>query len=77
MYICRISLERVEVSRKRLYEGRRERIKTTPDRGWEIRPITGFLYTFKVIYTSVYCLYFFICLCDSSKALYIIYKHAL
>jgi len=45
----RISVERVVVKRKRLYAGRRERIKTTPDRRWEIRPIgdviQGFKYT--------------------------------
>ena len=49
MHIYRISVERVVVKRKRLYAGRRERIKTTPDRRWEIRPIgdviQGFKYT--------------------------------
>jgi len=39
MHVYRISVERVVVKRKRLYEGRRERIKTTHDRRWEIRPI--------------------------------------
>ena len=55
IYMYRISVDRVVMRRFRLYEGRRERIKTTPDRRWEIRPIgkvihiyTGFLYIYAV-----------------------------
>ena len=47
VYIYRISVERVVVKRKSLYEGRRERIKTTPDRRWEIRPIGDVIQGFK------------------------------
>ena len=47
VYIYRISVERVVVKRKSLYEGRRERIKTTPDRRWEIRPIGVLIQGFK------------------------------
>ena len=47
MHIYRISVERVVVKRKRLYAGRTERIKTTPDRRWEIRPIGDVIQGFK------------------------------